>query len=415
MPALTMLHCNKRHSFTYFLAASFKFCIPARPMDEREYDIVVYGANGCAAGHIIRELEHSTYRIALAARSEITAHKTSLPAIRCAIADLQGLARRTRLLINCAGPYAETGHAIIGACIAASTHYIDISGETHFLRETKRLFDDDARSSGVKVVQACGFDSVPADIGTMHLTRFMDSAAIDGTLRFRSCKANKTTWESLLSSLAQRGARRTAADHPSANDATNREGPERAAAPKAYRYNTKARSYDAAFMGCDPYIVKRSSEYFRKLGACSTTYTAYISIGSALSLAIYFVLGCIVSLLVKHPRGRKLLLAHYRLFTLGLVQEGGPSAAEISNASFELELIARGKRGANQVQRMLKVTGPDPSSLSTSIFATQCAYALLENEKAIDSGVLTPAQAFHRTKIVERLECKGIGFRLCDL
>lgn len=380
-------------------------------MDGREYDIILYGASSCTSRYIIRELEGSRLRIALSARTVGRIPDSSLPKIECPLENIGNLTKRTRLLFNCVGPYALTGLRIIGACIATSTHYIDISGETQFLRETLLAFDDDARQSGVKIVQACGFDSVPADIGTMHLCQLVDSPVIDSTIRVWNCKINTGTWHSLLNSM-----RSFRADSAKSSQNTNSEKviPSGSRIPpsiKPFRYNVKYNCYDVAFKGSDSYVVRRSSDFFRDKGMCSAKYLAYVSVGSWLYLVLYFVFGLIITRLARFQWGYDLMIRYPRVFSFGLVRSNGPTEEEVRKSSFELDMVCVGP--ANE-KKVLKITGPDPGYVSTAILSTQCAFILLENEGKIESGVLTPAMAFYRTDIVERLSEKGIAFRISD-
>lgn len=39
-------------------------------------------------------------------------------------------------------------------------------GETTWIRRTIREFDAKAKESGVRIINCCGFDSIPSDLGT---------------------------------------------------------------------------------------------------------------------------------------------------------------------------------------------------------------------------------------------------------
>jgi len=42
---------------------------------------------------------------------------------------LLALAKRSRVLLNCVGPYIYSGEDVVKACITAGTDYLDVSGE----------------------------------------------------------------------------------------------------------------------------------------------------------------------------------------------------------------------------------------------------------------------------------------------
>lgn len=45
------------------------------------------------------------------------------------LAQIKALTQRTKLVLNCIGPYRYTGESVVAACIAAGTDYLDVAGE----------------------------------------------------------------------------------------------------------------------------------------------------------------------------------------------------------------------------------------------------------------------------------------------
>ena len=145
--------------------------------DSRDHDVVVYGATGFVGALVARHLaEHAPAgtRIALAGRSadKLAATKAQLgvdwPVIVADATDepaLAALAAATRVVITTVGPYAKWGHALVHACAAAGTDYVDLTGEVLFARHSADENDKLARSTGARIVHSCGFDSIPSDIG----------------------------------------------------------------------------------------------------------------------------------------------------------------------------------------------------------------------------------------------------------
>lgn len=66
------------------------------------------------------------------------------------------------VVLHCAGPFTDTAPAMVDACIASRTHYLDITGEIEVF---ENLFarDADAREAGAVVCPGAGFDVVPTD------------------------------------------------------------------------------------------------------------------------------------------------------------------------------------------------------------------------------------------------------------
>ncbi len=84
---------------------------------------------------------------------------------------LVALARRTRVVASTVGPYAQHGTKLVAACLEAGSDYADLTGEVLWMRRCVDAFDAPARANGVRLVHACGFDSVPSDLGLWLLQR----------------------------------------------------------------------------------------------------------------------------------------------------------------------------------------------------------------------------------------------------
>lgn len=55
--------------------------------------------------------------------------------------------------------------------INAGTHHVDVSGEPQFMERMQLEYNELAREKGVYIVSACGFDSIPADMGVVYLEK----------------------------------------------------------------------------------------------------------------------------------------------------------------------------------------------------------------------------------------------------
>ena len=72
-----------------------------------------------------------------------------------ALADVDAVA-------HCAGPFSSTSGPMVDACLAAKTHYVDITGEIDVFEAVSRR-DEDAKRAGVVLLPGAGFDVVPTD------------------------------------------------------------------------------------------------------------------------------------------------------------------------------------------------------------------------------------------------------------
>ena len=153
-------------------------------MPDRELDVVVHGATGfvgkLTAAYLAEHASPDT-RIGLSGRSREKLERTrtelgplaqSWPVIVADSHDapaLAALAARTKVVATTVGPYQRYGLPLVEACAAAGTHYADLTGETLFMRAAIDAHDAAARRSGARIVHACGFDSIPSDLGVQLL------------------------------------------------------------------------------------------------------------------------------------------------------------------------------------------------------------------------------------------------------
>ena len=62
---------------------------------------------------------------------------------------------------------------VVQACVSSGAHHIDISGEPQFLEKMQLKYHAEAESKGVYIVGACGFDSIPSDVGRQLIHKEM--------------------------------------------------------------------------------------------------------------------------------------------------------------------------------------------------------------------------------------------------
>ncbi len=152
--------------------------------NRRELDLVLMGATGftgrLVATHLARHAP-GTHRIGIAGRSisrlrevrdQLGARASQWELIEVDSSDndrLRQMAARTRAIGSTAGPFDTIGLPLVHACVAEATDYADITGETTFIRQSIELAHERAVANGTRIVHACGFDSVPSDLGTQFL------------------------------------------------------------------------------------------------------------------------------------------------------------------------------------------------------------------------------------------------------
>jgi short subunit dehydrogenase-like uncharacterized protein len=142
---------------------------------EKDYDIVLYGATGFvgarAAEYLAKHPHRDRLRWAIAGRdrNKLERVKQNLGAdassVSVLVADsrdrdaVDAVVSKTRVLLNTAGPFALYGSPIVNACVRFKTHYVDITGETAWVRELSDRYHEQASADGTRIIPCCGFDS----------------------------------------------------------------------------------------------------------------------------------------------------------------------------------------------------------------------------------------------------------------
>jgi short subunit dehydrogenase-like uncharacterized protein len=152
---------------------------------DRDHDIVVWGATG-VAGRLLAEYLAEQYppgelALALGGRSEErlgsveadireTTDWEEVPVVLGDATDpesLRELAGATDVVATTVGPYTNYGSPLVEACIETGTDYCDLTGEINWIRAVVDEYHDDAVAAETRIVNSCGFDSVPADMGCL--------------------------------------------------------------------------------------------------------------------------------------------------------------------------------------------------------------------------------------------------------
>lgn len=153
-------------------------------MSTPQYEIVVYGATGYVGQLICRYLvelqaQDPALRWAMAGRNleklkalarDIGApSENCLYAQACDCASLAHICAQTKVILSTVGPYNRYGEALIAECVRSGTDYVDLCGEVLWLKEIIERYGPKAQTTNARLVPACGFDSVPSDLGTFFL------------------------------------------------------------------------------------------------------------------------------------------------------------------------------------------------------------------------------------------------------
>ncbi len=154
-------------------------------MSEKPYDLVVFGATSFV-GKILCQYMVNTYpegeiRWAIAGRSQskLDELKTSLgepganlPIIIADAANkeqLSAMCEQAKVIVSTVGPYALYGEPLVAICAESGTDYCDLTGEAQWIAAMLAKYEDKAKDSGARIINCCGFDSIPSDLGVLFL------------------------------------------------------------------------------------------------------------------------------------------------------------------------------------------------------------------------------------------------------
>jgi short subunit dehydrogenase-like uncharacterized protein len=142
----------------------------------KDLDIVVYGATGFTGRLCVKYLSENAKDLkwAIAGRDLIKLSQVAIrfsPTTETLEADgddenaLDAITSRTKVVISTAGPFHRYGSKLVASCVKNSTHYVDITGETFWIKEMIDKHHAEAVSKGIRIIPSCGYDSLPSDLG----------------------------------------------------------------------------------------------------------------------------------------------------------------------------------------------------------------------------------------------------------
>jgi len=383
----------------------------------RAHDLVLFGATGFTGELTARYLarnapEHCRWAIAgrnpdklaqLRQRlSEVDARCADLPLITADVSDesaLRELAESTRAVITTVGPYIRHGEPLVAACAEAGTDYVDLTGEPEFVDRMYARHHARAAETGARLVHACGFDSVPHDLGVHFTVGQLPANAplqIKGMVRAGG-RASGGTLHSIVSAFERFGGMARAAQERRALEPTiSRRVSSRAG---ALRHDRKAGAWLVPFPSLDPRVVAGSARALAHYGP-DFTYRHYIA---AKHLTTVLGLGAGVGALALAARIRPV-----REKVLGLISPGeGPSPQQRAESWFRVRFVGEG--GGRRV--VTEVSGGDPGYDETAKMLAESALSLAFDDNPPSRGQVTPAAAMGEA-LTRRLVAAGMTFRV---
>ncbi|MGW2497783.1 saccharopine dehydrogenase family protein [Streptomyces pseudogriseolus] len=381
---------------------------------DRPYDIVLFGATGFAGTLTAEYLAtHAPegLRWAVAGRSErkLEALRERLPGgekagvLRADVSDpatLRALAEQARVVATTVGPYVEYGEELVAACADTGADYVDLTGEPEFVDLMYVRHDARARETGARLVHACGFDSVPHDLGAYFTVRQLPEnvpLTVDGYVTVDAAFSGGT-FASALNQFARAGKLRAAARDRRRHEP--RLVGRRVSAPNGVpRYAPEVDAWALPLPTIDSQIVRRSAKALARYGP-DFRYRHHAAVRSLpVALGGVAAAGSLFAAAQVPPLRRAL--------SARLKPGEGPSPEKRARSWFSARFVGEG--GGRRV--FTEVSGGDPGYDETAKMLAESALCLALDDLPSTSGQVTTAVAMGDA-LIGRLRDAGIRFRV---
>lgn len=380
------------------------------PSESRDLDVVLLGATGFTGGLIAEYLAAnapSAVTMAVAGRSpakvdDVVARTGGRfePIVVDATdrAALTAMTARCRVLITTVGPYIVHGDPVVSACADTGTDYLDLTGEPEFADLTYLRHQARAVATGARLIHACGFDSVPHDLGAQFTVDQLPedvALSVRGYVRMKGTFSGGTAASALEIMGRMRQGRTT-------HDIRLQVEPEPVGRTVTVATGWPGRDASTGWWvvpmpTIDPLIVAASARLLPRYGP-AFTYAHFMATDGPLATAA--AIGGIGALFTaaQIPPARRALA---RLRPSG----SGPTPAQREQAWFRVRFVGEG--GGTRV--VTEVAGGDPGYTETSKMISEAALCLALDDLPPCSGQVTTASAMGPA-LRTRLEAAGITF-----
>lgn len=388
--------------------------------ENKEFDIIVYGSTGFT-GRLVAEYLDKQYgngkeiTWAMAGRSQDKLNQVraemGLPeSTPMVVADsndeasMQAMVNRTKAIITTVGPYQLYGEMLVGLCANSGTDYVDLCGESVWMRHMIDAHEEAAKASGARIVFSCGFDSIPTDLGIFKLQQHAiektgsPCVSINGRVRGISGTFSGGTAESIKESIKAAKSDpeiyKLAIDHYSL--VPGFKGVEQPNGDRVY-FAEELNSWVAPFVmaAINTRNVHRSNALLGHMYGEDFTYDEMLLTGPG----------------EKGEATAKFVATDNSIAGPDAPKSGeGPSKEERENGSYDIMYIGETAAGEKMV---LGVKGDrDPGYGSTCKMISESAICLVKDAADTAGGIWTTAPAMGN-KLIARLEANaGITFTI---
>ena len=339
-------------------------------------------------------------------------------------ASLDEMTKQANVVISTVGPYLKYGEPLIKSCANNGTDYVDLTGEAIFIKDMMDKYQDTASQSGARIVNSCGFDSIPSDLG-VYFTQQQAEKQFDEVcekihMRVKAAKGGLSggtvaSMATIFEEVGKDKSRRKQVANPYLlNDDAD--------APNVRQKNVSKPEYDSehgrwlapfVMASINTRIVHRTNqltdyEYGREFKYDEAMWMKDGVKGQLTSYALSAGLFGFATTMMFKP-SRELLSKHV------LPKSGsGPSKSEQENGYFDIRFF--GYTASND-SISTKVTGDrDPGYGSTSRMLAQSALCLAQDisHQDVKGGFWTPASAMGDKLIARLKEHSGLSFEVVE-
>jgi short subunit dehydrogenase-like uncharacterized protein len=371
----------------------------------RDFDVILYGATGFTGRQTVAYFEKHAppdLRWAIAGRNREKLEAFHAPAFVADSADqaaIDKVVQNTRVLLNTAGPFALYGTKVVDACVRFGTHYVDITGETPWVRMLIDRYHERAAADGTRIIPCCGFDSIPSDLGAMLIARALgrQTSEVKAFFQMRG-GLNGGTLASALN-MYESGADKAAADLFLLSPTITRAPRPLEQDPVKAVYDDDIHAWTAPFvMGAiNTRVVRRSCA----ISGMDFAYQEYSKAGGHFAASALASGGAFFEKLLRSSATRSLLQK------ISPAPGEGPSVKTMDNGWFRCTLFGRSKDGRT-AEGVIAGQG-DPGNRVTVKCLCESALAVALDALPERAGVLTPSTGIGDA-LIDRLRAQGMTF-----
>ena len=391
----------------------------------REFDVIVWGASGFT-GRLVALYLFDKYgangdlKWAMGGRNlkklEKVRDEIANRNVPLVIADsndkvsLLNVVNRTKVICTTVGPYAKYGSNLLEACVKSHIHYCDLAGEVQWMHKIINSYHEEAKINGSKIVHACGFDSIPSDMGVYFIQKEVKSrtGVVAQKIKMRvaaiSGGISGGTYASLSRVLEEAQKDKMVykvLTNPYALNPIDEQFGEDSSDLKNVIFDKASQSWIGPFImaSINTKIVRRSNFLSNYAYGKSFRYDESTIFGKGFFGRVKGVLSTI-------PIGLIMSAKHGSLFKKGLdvlfpIPGEGPTKKKMEKGFYNLRFYITLEDGSNA---FAKVTGDmDPGYGSSSKMLAESAVCLAKDKLSDTSGVLTPSLAMGDS-LLKRLE-----------